>query len=40
MSVSSPAPGLPIGHIVTCVDKDTAKIARLERGGIPILETG
>jgi UDPglucose 6-dehydrogenase len=28
------------GHIVTCVDKDAAKIARLERGEIPIYETG
>jgi UDPglucose 6-dehydrogenase len=28
------------GHIVTCVDKDAAKIARLERGEIPIFETG
>ena len=28
------------GHIVTCVDKDTAKIARLERGEIPIFENG
>ena len=28
------------GHMVTCVDKDAAKIARLERGEIPIFESG
>lgn len=28
------------GHIVTCVDKDTAKIERLTRGDIPIFEPG
>jgi UDPglucose 6-dehydrogenase len=28
------------GHIVTCVDKDAAKIARLEDGEIPIFENG
>lgn len=28
------------GHIVTCVDKDTAKIERLTRGEIPIFEPG
>lgn len=28
------------GHIVTCVDKDAAKIARLEQGEIPIFEDG
>ncbi|MGB9367310.1 MAG: UDP-glucose/GDP-mannose dehydrogenase family protein [Xanthobacteraceae bacterium] len=28
------------GHVVTCVDKDAAKIARLERGEIPIFENG
>jgi UDPglucose 6-dehydrogenase len=28
------------GHIVTCVDKDGSKIARLQRGEIPIFEPG
>jgi UDPglucose 6-dehydrogenase len=28
------------GHIVTCVDKDAGKIARLARGEIPIFENG
>src|ERR1700759_5764525 len=28
------------GHHVTCVDKDVAKIAALERGEIPIFEPG
>jgi UDPglucose 6-dehydrogenase len=28
------------GHDVTCVDKDTAKIAALERGEVPIYEPG
>jgi UDPglucose 6-dehydrogenase len=28
------------GHIVTCIDKDAAKIAQLERGEIPIFEPG
>jgi len=28
------------GHVVTCVDKDESKIARLERGEIPIFEPG
>lgn len=28
------------GHIVTCVDKDTAKIQRLAKGEIPIFEPG
>ncbi len=28
------------GHEVTCVDKDTSKIERLERGEIPIFEPG
>ncbi len=28
------------GHTVTCVDKDAAKIGRLERGEIPIFEPG
>jgi UDPglucose 6-dehydrogenase len=28
------------GHVVTCVDKDPAKIAALERGEIPIFEPG
>ena len=28
------------GHSVTCIDKDTAKIARLQSGGIPIFEPG
>ena len=28
------------GHEVTCVDKDASKIARLERGEIPIFEPG
>lgn len=28
------------GHIVTCVDKDAGKIARLEKGEIPIYEPG
>ena len=28
------------GHTVTCIDKDAAKIARLERGEIPIFEPG
>ena len=28
------------GHIVTCVDKDAAKIERLTRGDIPIFEPG
>ena len=28
------------GHTVTCIDKDAAKIARLEKGEIPIFEPG
>ena len=28
------------GHVVTCIDKDAAKIARLEKGEIPIFEPG
>ena len=28
------------GHIVTCIDKDAEKIARLQRGEIPIFEPG
>jgi UDPglucose 6-dehydrogenase len=28
------------GHVVTCIDKDADKIARLERGEIPIFEPG
>jgi UDPglucose 6-dehydrogenase len=28
------------GHVVTCIDKDTSKIARLEAGEIPIFEPG
>jgi UDPglucose 6-dehydrogenase len=28
------------GHVVTCVDKDEAKIARLKRGEMPIFEPG
>lgn len=28
------------GHVVTCIDKDASKIARLERGEIPIFEPG
>ena len=28
------------GHAVTCIDKDAGKIARLERGEIPIFEPG
>lgn len=28
------------GHVVTCVDKDAAKIAALERGDMPIFEPG
>jgi UDPglucose 6-dehydrogenase len=28
------------GHTVTCIDKDAAKIARLQAGGIPIYEPG
>src|SRR6516164_562836 len=28
------------GHEVTCIDKDAAKIARLEQGEIPIFEPG
>ena len=28
------------GHVVTCVDKDADKIARLQRGEIPIFEPG
>jgi UDPglucose 6-dehydrogenase len=28
------------GHVVTCIDKDAEKIARLERGEMPIFEPG
>src|ERR1700678_1695371 len=28
------------GHVVTCVDKDAAKVAALKRGEIPIFEPG
>ena len=28
------------GHVVTCIDKDASKIARLEKGEIPIFEPG
>src|SRR5580658_78047 len=28
------------GHVVTCVDKDEAKVAALKRGEIPIFEPG
>jgi UDPglucose 6-dehydrogenase len=28
------------GHVVTCIDKDAAKIARLQKGEIPIFEPG
>src|SRR5882757_6348639 len=28
------------GHVVTCIDKDASKIARLEAGEIPIFEPG
>src|SRR5215469_3556678 len=28
------------GHVVTCIHKDASKIARLERGEIPIFEPG
>jgi len=28
------------GHVVTCIDKDAGKIARLEAGEIPIFEPG
>lgn len=28
------------GHVVTCIDKDASKIARLERGEMPIYEPG
>ena len=28
------------GHVVTCIDKDAGKIARLESGEIPIFEPG
>ena len=41
MSAWCPAPALPsFGHDVTCVDKDAAKIAALQRGGMPIFEPG
>jgi UDPglucose 6-dehydrogenase len=28
------------GHVVTCIDKDAAKIAQLRGGGVPIFEPG
>src|SRR6202011_242714 len=28
------------GHVVTCIDTDAAKVARLKEGGIPIFEPG
>ena len=28
------------GHVVTCIDKDASKIARLQRGQMPIFESG
>jgi UDPglucose 6-dehydrogenase len=32
--------GTDFGHMVTCIDKDAGKIARLEAGDIPIFEPG
>src|ERR1043166_9622299 len=29
-----------VGHQVTCVDKDSSKVALLQRGGMPIYEPG
>ena len=41
MSVSCRAPALAdFGHVVTCIDKDPAKIDALRRGEMPIYEPG
>ncbi|MBL9046611.1 MAG: UDP-glucose/GDP-mannose dehydrogenase family protein, partial [Tabrizicola sp.] len=29
-----------LGHLVTCIDRDAAKIARLQAGEVPIYEPG